>query len=330
MNEEEIRLKYLSLKNAEYIEKKSNQKINYATDLLPLPSIPIGSTQRHCYLYMRCSTREQASSYSIETQFIQLTKYCEAHNINILAKFEDAGISGSDMNNRPALNNMIELLQPGIIIISTALSRISRNTVQLLNLIQLIKQKNAELILLDLSMDTSTPLGNVMLTILSCLNQFELEQARERTNNTLSALGEKNKLNYKPTWGYKRVNGELIEKPDEMLVVDMIRSLVKNNPNISINKITSTLNKKGFTNRNQKSFHSTTILSIVQNFDIPVKLHKKIKEKNETILEPEILPQAQLPPPPQITQISIQHLPAPINYQPYSNYQYNIPSYTYN
>jgi DNA invertase Pin-like site-specific DNA recombinase len=286
MNEDEIRLKFLSLKNTEYVQQKGNQKINPESELIPFPTIPAGSTQRHGFLYIRCSTKEQLSGHSLETQLTQLTKYCETHNINILAKFEDAGISGANINNRPGLISMLEALQPGITVLSVAVSRLSRNTVQLLNLVQSIKQKKAEVILLDMSMDTSTPLGNVMLTMLSCLGQFEREQTQSRVSNTLSLLNEQNRLLHKPTWGYKRVKGELIEKPEEQLVVDMIRSIVKNNPNVSINKITDTLNKKGFVNRKNKQFHATTILSIVKTFNIPVKLSQKNQIKINDILDP--------------------------------------------
>jgi hypothetical protein len=136
-------------------------------------------------------------------------------------------------------------------------------------------------------MDTSTPLGNVMLTMLSCLGQFEREQTQSRVSNTLSLLNEQNRLLHKPTWGYKRVKGELVEKPEEQLVVEMIRSIVKNNPNVSINKITDTLNKKGFVNRKNKPLHQTTVLSIVKTFNIPVKLSQKNQIKiDDTIVDP--------------------------------------------
>lgn len=285
MNEEEIRLKFLSLKNAEYIQQKGNKKINHESELIPFPSIPTGSTQRHGYLYTRCSTKEQLSGHSLETQMTQLTKYCEANNINILARFEDAGISGADTQNRPGLQRMLAALQPGITVISVSVSRLSRNTVQLLNLVQSIKQQKADVILLDISMDTSTPLGNVMLTMLSCLGQFEREQTQSRVSNTLSLLNEQNRLLHKPTWGYKRVKGELVEKPEEQLVVEMIRSIVKNNPNVSINKITDTLNKKGFVNRKNKPLHQTTVLSIVKTFNIPVKLSQKNQIKEDVIVD---------------------------------------------
>ncbi len=315
MNEEEIRLKFLSLKNAEYIQQKGNKKINHESELIPFPSIPTGSTQRHGYLYTRCSTKEQLSGHSLETQMTQLTKYCEANNINILARFEDAGISGADTQNRPGLQRMLAALQPGITVISVSVSRLSRNTVQLLNLVQSIKQQKADVILLDISMDTSTPLGNVMLTMLSCLGQFEREQTQSRVSNTLSLLNEQNRLLHKPTWGYKRVKGELVEKPEEQLVVEMIRSIVKNNPNVSINKITDTLNKKGFVNRKNKPLHQTTVLSIVKTFNIPVKLSQKNQIKVEDAIVDPIQP---MNPPINSINIPMNQPNQPIN-QPMSN-----------
>lgn len=281
MNEDELTMKFLSLKNAEYIEKRGVQNVNGQTDLIQFPVIPQGSMQKHAFIYMRCSTREQKEyGHSMETQKNQLMKYCEAHNIVVVAKFEDAGISGSETHNRPGLKNMIASIQPGICVIAVSVSRLSRNTVQLLNLVQLLKQKKADVILLDLGMDTSTPLGNVMLTMLATLAEFEREQVRQRTSTSLTLLHEQNKLSHKPPFGFKRINGELIEKPEEQLVIQMIKLLVTNNPNITINNLTNQLNKKGFTNRKNKPFHATTVLSIVNNpnNNIIVKLNNNQRE----------------------------------------------------
>src|SRR5258708_30066357 len=60
----------------------------------------------------------------------------------------------------------------------------------------------------------------------------------------------------------------------------MIKEIVKNEPNININKLTKILNLKGYTNRNNNPFHPSTVFAIVQNNNIPVKTNKPMRPRS--------------------------------------------------
>lgn len=280
MNEDELRMKFFAIKNQEHIDKKGSQNIDASSELIPIT--PINYNQKQAFLYTRVSTMNQKNDgFSLEVQNAQLRKYCEDRNFQVLHLFEDGGLSGGEMKNRPQLLLMLSSLKPGYYVVCASLSRLSRNMEQLLHIVKLIQDAKAELILLDLNIDTSTPVGRMSLLVMGSISEFERNQTRERVGNVMAHLRSENRLICKPMYGWTRKKGgELERKEDEQLVIEMIKLIVKNNPDISINRITSTLNKKGFTNRNKKSFHATTILSIVQNNDIPVKF---VKHKVDTI-----------------------------------------------
>ena len=72
----------------------------------------------------------------------------------------------------------------------TKLDRLARSTKDLMSIIQELDRKNVGLHILDLGIDTQTPTGQLMLTILGGIAQFEreimLERQREGVNKAKS------------------------------------------------------------------------------------------------------------------------------------------------
>jgi DNA invertase Pin-like site-specific DNA recombinase len=278
-----IRDEYLRLKNEEYLLKNKDKPISIEQDLIPV-GIELNPNKRWAYIYERVSTEMQVQTgHSLDAQHATLTKYCEANNIQVVDVFRDSGISGKNIEDRPQLSRMLESLKPNHVVIATALSRLSRSTRDLLKIVDDIKKSKCELILLDVHIDTSTPSGSMFLTFLSGISQYERELTAERVSNTLCHLSEQGLLKTKPLYGWTRTkNGELKEIRVEQLVIQAIKEIVKNNPNINVHKLTKTINLKGFTNRKNKPFHYSTIESIIQNNDIPVKMNKSKVPSNVT------------------------------------------------
>lgn len=91
-------------------------------------------------------------------------------------------VSGKD-TNRPQLQAMLDYMREGDTIIINDFSRLARSTKDLLELVELMQKKNVTLISLKENIDTSTPQGKLMLTMLGAINEFErmnmLERQRE-------------------------------------------------------------------------------------------------------------------------------------------------------
>jgi DNA invertase Pin-like site-specific DNA recombinase len=91
-------------------------------------------------------------------------------------------ISGKD-KNRPQLKAMLDYMREGDSVIINDFSRLARSTRDLLELVELMEKKNVTLISLKENINTSTPQGKLMLTMLAAINEFErmnmLERQRE-------------------------------------------------------------------------------------------------------------------------------------------------------
>ena len=104
-----------------------------------------------------------------------------------LAAMESKGIekyfiekcSGKD-TNRPKLKEMLDFVREGDTIYIHDFSRLARSTEDLLNIVNQLTAKGVHLISNKENLDTSTPTGKLMLTMIAAINQFERENLLER------------------------------------------------------------------------------------------------------------------------------------------------------
>lgn len=87
--------------------------------------------------------------------------------------------------NRPELEKLLALLKPGDTVVVESLSRLGRSTKNLIELVELFKEEEVHLVSLKESLDTSTPSGTLLFTLMSAIAQFERDIIAERTSEGL-------------------------------------------------------------------------------------------------------------------------------------------------
>ncbi len=89
----------------------------------------------------------------------------------------------SSVGIRPQLDAAQDYVREGDTLVVTKLDRLARSTAHLLQIVETIEAKGAALRILDLDLNTSTPTGRLMLTLLGGIAEFErslmLERQRE-------------------------------------------------------------------------------------------------------------------------------------------------------
>jgi DNA invertase Pin-like site-specific DNA recombinase len=81
---------------------------------------------------------------------------------------------------RKALKEMLSFVRQGDVVIVSEISRLARNTTDLLSIVGQLTEKGVEFISLKESIDTNTPAGQFMLTVFGALATLERETIRAR------------------------------------------------------------------------------------------------------------------------------------------------------
>lgn len=118
--------------------------------------------------YVRVSTVEQNEQRQVEA----LQKYD-------IEKWFTEKVSAKDIN-RPELSKMLEFARAGDTIYIKDFSRLARSTKDLLNIIEQLNENDISLISLNENLDTSTPTGKLLVTMIAAINEFERNNLLER------------------------------------------------------------------------------------------------------------------------------------------------------
>lgn len=129
--------------------------------------------------YARVSTRDQ----STDRQEADLL----AAGVRRDDLYVDRGVSGARAS-RPAFDRALSALIEGDTLVITTLDRLGRSTQNMLSFAYQLRDRGAALRVLNLGggdVDTATPMGSMLFTIMAALAQMEHEIKRERITDSV-------------------------------------------------------------------------------------------------------------------------------------------------
>lgn len=133
--------------------------------------------------YARTSTNDQKAG--LADQIAEL-KRLGAERI-----FSEHG-SGIDAD-RPELARAIDFVRDGDLLMATKPDRIARSARDLLDIVERVRSKRAEVRIISLGIDTATPTGKLMLTVLAGMAEFERALMLERQRAGIAAAKQAGK-----------------------------------------------------------------------------------------------------------------------------------------
>lgn len=147
--------------------------------------------------YARVSTQDQVLDRQIDA-----LKHYGAEQI-----FTEK-ITGT-VKNRPELDKMRAMLRDGDVVAIESLSRLGRSSKDLLSLIEEFRDRKVTLVSLKENIDISTPTGQLMLTVLAALSQFERDLTVQRTKDGLMAARARGRMGGRPKVDQKKIDKAL-------------------------------------------------------------------------------------------------------------------------
>jgi DNA invertase Pin-like site-specific DNA recombinase len=135
-------------------------------------------------IYARVSTKQHGQT--VDTQLLPLRQYCEARGLEIFAEYCDTGVSGSK-DRRPQLDKLMKDAKArkfdGVLV--WKFDRFGRSVSHLIKALEEFRSLGVEFISLTEAVDTSTPTGKLMFSMLSAFSEFERSLTIERIHSGL-------------------------------------------------------------------------------------------------------------------------------------------------
>ena len=128
-------------------------------------------------IYARVSTTDQ----STDCQLLDLRQYAADRGWHIFREYTDNGISGTK-DNRPALNELMDDARKRkfAVVLVWRFDRFARSTRHLINALDEFRNLGVDFVSYQENIDTSSPLGSAIFTIISAVAQLERDIIAER------------------------------------------------------------------------------------------------------------------------------------------------------
>ena len=119
--------------------------------------------------YARTSTMDQVAGFEAQLKELAAAGCQKTYQEQV-----------SSVAERKQLHAAIEYVREGDIFVVSKLDRLARSVSNLMTILDTLEQKDVRVRILNLGMNTQTPTGKLMLTVLGAIAQFEREMMLER------------------------------------------------------------------------------------------------------------------------------------------------------
>ena len=166
-------------------------------------------------IYARISTDNLGQN--VDRQLHEVRAFCERMEYEVIDEYVDEGFARTT-RNRPALDKLIKDARQRKfkLVVSDELSRFAGTPSLLLSLLEEMKLWNVNLVSVKEGIDTSTPMGEMVATMLSAISKMELFNISHRVKSGIANARRKNG----GEWGKKsnlteEVKEQILQKREE-------------------------------------------------------------------------------------------------------------------
>jgi DNA invertase Pin-like site-specific DNA recombinase len=198
--------------------------------------------------YVRVSTDQQAADgVSLDAQDAKIRAYCDLYGIELAGIEVDAGGSASSLA-RPGLARALAALDAGTVdgLVVVKLDRLTRSVRDLDALLtRYFTGANPKaLVSVAEQVNTETAAGRMVLNVLVSISQWERETIAERTSAAMRFKQSRGEyIGGGVPFGFRVVDGELIECADEQAILADLRALQARG--LTLAEVAGELNSRG-------------------------------------------------------------------------------------
>ena len=214
--------------------------------------------------YIRVSTAGQATDgVSLDAQRAKIEAWATANDYQLVAVYEDAGITGTSMDKRPGLQPALAATGKGMALVAYSMSRVARSTKDMISITERMEKRGADLVSLSERIDTTSAAGKMVFRMIAVMDEFLRDQIAERTTDALAHKKAQGQVYAALPLGYANADGKLVPIDEELLVVAEIKEMRGNG--MSLEKIAADLNARGIIGKRGGKYHGMTVKKILDN-----------------------------------------------------------------
>jgi len=218
--------------------------------------------------YIRVSSEEQVRhGLSLEAQRESLLAYAKLKGLELVAIFEDPGVSGGKpLSERPGGRALLAALKRGEAnaVIAVKLDRLFRSSVDALSTLETWQKAGIAIHIVDLGgmpFDSSSAVGKFLLSVLVATAEMEKNLICERTRAVLAFKKANGEAYNHPPYGYKRDGKKLVPDPNEQAVIARILDLRARG--YSLRRIATTLSAEGIPSKRNQTWSAEAVRRVL-------------------------------------------------------------------
>ena len=200
--------------------------------------------------YTRVSTDGQAESgASLDAQEAAIRAECECRGWELVRMATDTG-SGKSLDRRGALVEALAALDAGEaeVLIASKLDRLARSVLDFAGMMARASKRGWSISVLDVAVDTSSPSGELMATVVSAFAQYERRLIGQRTKDALAA---------------RKSAGVRLGRPRKLDPATRARILAEHSAGRSLRAIAGDLIAEGVATAHGGTWNASTIRRVV-------------------------------------------------------------------
>lgn len=217
-------------------------------------------------IWVRVSTDDQARGESPKTHEKRARMHAGSKDWKVVELYDLSGVSGKSIIEHPECRRMLNDVSTGRIkaLVFSKLARLARNTRELLEISDYFQKYDASLVSLGESIDTSTPAGRLLFTVIGALGEWEREEISSRVSAAVVTRAKQGKcVGGVGPLGYAWRDNQLVVNPEEAdTVKEVFTTFMKGHNLTTTAKI---MNERGYRTKEGAKFKNVTVKRILTN-----------------------------------------------------------------
>ena len=217
-------------------------------------------------IWVRVSSTMQVDRDSHVHHEMRAKSFVKSRDWKIGKIYRLEALSGKSVMGYSETKRMLADIKSGAItgLVFSKIARLARNTKELIEIAQLFRDNQADLISMDMSIDTSTSIGRHFFRQMASMAEWEREMISERISASIVTRAELGKhLGGQAPYGFMYKDKKLTPHPDEAPILKLMYELFLEHKRKKT--VANILNEKGYRTKRGNKFTDSTVKRLLKN-----------------------------------------------------------------